>query len=124
LLYFSHCSDNIFLDVDFVWFNGINANFVDIFHGCWLPDVWINDMWIYFFLNLEWKNRVCVNYLMSQSLWWDTFLKHFGWMSYGVLGVLNGVTSNCKAIHEVMKQVPQYVGHDIHSLLELYSLSG
>jgi len=32
LLYFSHCSDNTFLDVDFVWFNGINANFVDMFH--------------------------------------------------------------------------------------------
>jgi len=25
LLYFSHCSDSIFLDVDFVWFNPLPA---------------------------------------------------------------------------------------------------
>jgi hypothetical protein len=30
LLYFPHYGDNIFIDVDFVWFNGISANFYDI----------------------------------------------------------------------------------------------
>lgn len=91
-----------------------------------LPSGCLNKLHVHlFFPQFRLKNKVCELPNVTKPVM-KYFLKAF-WLD--VIWCFRSTSwrnkSNCEAIHEVMKQVPQNVeGHDIHSLLELYSLSG